>query len=56
MEEDKSLSQWLTDLIGQYFSKGGGERERARRLALMRLESGFMLSDESLSRESLHEG
>ena len=50
---EKSLSQWVTDLIVQALSSDGAYA-RSRRRALRRLEKGFKLGD-PLSREEVHE-
>lgn len=50
---DKSLSQWVTDLIAEALASDG-DYDRCRRRALRRLERGFKLGD-PLSREEAHE-
>ena len=54
VEKDKSLSQWITDLLVEVVTRE--ERfARARAGALKRLQSGFRLGGRPLSRQESHE-
>ena len=56
VEEDKSLSRWISDLIARAVSPEGREGyQQARKRALKRLEEGFALGGRPLSREDVHE-
>jgi len=52
--EDKSVSQWVTDLIVQALARDAGYAQ-AKRRALERLVSGWDLGGRPLSREELHD-
>lgn len=54
VSKEKSLSQWVVDLMSRAVAEQSGYA-RARRRALKRLEKGFHLGGKPLSRESLHE-
>lgn len=51
---DKSLSQWVGDLMRITISRNG-QRNAARRRALRRLERGFDLGGRPLTRAESHE-
>jgi hypothetical protein len=54
LEEDKSLSQWVADLM----TEAVRERDRfneAKDRALQRLDEGFALGGQPLTREQMHE-
>ena len=53
VEEDKSLSQWIADLMVDAVSAGGVERA-CRERALRRLEEGFSLGGTPLTREKIY--
>ncbi len=55
VEEDKSLSQWVADLLARTVSEQKDDYLRSRERALKRLEEGFHLGGEPLSREELYE-
>lgn len=52
--KEKSLSQWVTDLIVRAINEEA-RYARAKRRALKRLEKGFRLGGQPLSREEAHE-
>ena len=54
VEEDKSLSRWIADLLLEALSMQG-EYEAARDRALQRMEIGFQLGGRALAREEIHE-
>ena len=54
VEEEKSLSQWVADMIIENLSRKT-RFERARKKALIGLKKGFSLGGSPLSREDLHE-
>ncbi|HSF18291.1 MAG TPA: DUF6364 family protein [Vicinamibacteria bacterium] len=54
VSKDKSLSQWVAELMARAVDEQSGYA-RARRRALTRLDRGFHLGGKPLSRESLHE-
>ena len=54
VDEDVSLSEWVTNLITVAVRKGTG-RESARRKALAVLASPLHLGGKILSRDELHE-
>ncbi len=54
LEKDKSLSQWLNDLILRTLGEDSNYA-RAKRRALRRLETGWDLGGSPLSREEAHE-
>jgi len=54
VEEQKSLSQWVADLIAQSVARKEDYAD-ARRRALARLERGMRLGGRPLSREEAHE-
>jgi hypothetical protein len=51
---DKSLSQWVADLIAEALSSNAGYA-RGKQEALRRLEQGFKLGGVPLSREEAHD-
>ena len=53
VEEDKSLSQWIADLMVRAVSTADVQR-RARERSLLRLEEGFSLGGTPLSREEIY--
>ena len=53
VEEDKSLSQWIADLMVREVSTADGQRT-ARERSLRRLEEGFSLGGTPLSREEIY--
>ena len=53
VEEDKSLSRWLTDLILQTLT-ADEQFEAARRRALRALARGFHLGGRPLDRDEVH--
>lgn len=53
VEEDKSLSQWIADVLTDAVSTGDVE-QAARERALRRLEEGFSLGGAPLTREELY--
>ncbi len=52
--KEKSLSQWVTDLIARAVNEEA-RYARAKRRALKRLDKGFRLGGQPLSREEAHE-
>jgi hypothetical protein len=54
VEQNSSLSQWLTDLIIERVSAGPCYTA-ARRRALRRLDAGLRLGGKPLTREQAHE-
>lgn len=54
MEKEKSLSQWLTELIVRAITDDG-RYAQAKKRALERLRNGFHLQGKPLSREEAHE-
>lgn len=54
VEEDKSLSQWLADLIKKTIEKDSSFKT-SKKHALKTLKKGFNLSATPLSREEIHE-
>ena len=53
VEEDKSLSQWIADLMVQAVTAADVHQD-ARARALKRLEKGFSLGGAPLSREEIY--
>ena len=54
VEEDKSLSRWIADVLaGVVFERESFEAARKR--ALARLELGFRLGGRALGRKQIHE-
>jgi len=53
VEEDKSLSQWIADVLVDVVSAGDVEHA-ARERALRRLEEGFSLGGTPLTREEVY--
>lgn len=53
VEEDKSLSQWIADVLVKVVS-AHDVRRAARERALKRLEEGFSLGGTPLSREEIY--
>ena len=53
VEEDKSLSQWIADLLVQAVSTQE-VKHAAKRRALKRLEEGFSLGGKPLTREEIY--
>lgn len=54
VEEEKSLSQWISDQLTKAVSTGDAYRE-ARVRALKRLETGFDLGGKPLTREEIYD-
>ncbi len=54
VEKEKSLSQWLTDLMVRAITDDG-RYAQAKKRALERLRNGFHLGGQPLSREEAHE-
>lgn len=54
VEDDKSLSQWIADLLVKEVS-ANGDYQKTRKRALKRLEEGFSLGGRPLSREEIYE-
>ena len=54
IEEDKSLSQWISDVLIRVVSEKE-QYEDARKSALQRMERGFHLGGKPLSRGEIHE-
>lgn len=54
VEQNKSLSQWLTELIVERVSGRSGYAA-ARRRAVSRLDSGVRLGGKPLTRDQAHE-
>jgi hypothetical protein len=54
VEQDMSLSQWVTDVIARTVERDES-RDKAKRDALRLLEKGFSLGGKPLSREEAHE-
>ena len=54
IEEDKSLSQWITDVLVGVIS-ANEELQAARERALQRMERGFHLGGKALSRDEVYE-
>ncbi len=54
IEEDKSLSQWITDVLVGVIS-ANEEFQAARERALQRMERGFHLGGKALSRDEVYE-
>ncbi|MBN2321801.1 MAG: hypothetical protein JXR49_22170 [Acidobacteria bacterium] len=54
VEQDQSLSEWITNLITRTVSKKTRSLS-AREKALQRMKRGFHLGGEPLSREQAHE-
>lgn len=53
VEEDKSLSQWIADLMTDAVSSTDA-RDAARERALRRLETGFELGGTPLTRDEIY--
>ncbi len=53
VDEDKSLSQWIADVLVKTVSTEDARRE-ARERALKRLEEGYSLGGKPLSREEIY--
>ena len=53
VDEDKSLSQWIADVLVKAVSTDDARRE-ARERALRRLDEGFSLGGKPLSREEIY--
>jgi len=54
VEEDKSLSRWISELLGKTMLKKG-DLSRSRKRALARLKKGVHLGGASPDRNSLYE-
>ena len=54
VEKERSLSQWLTDLMVRAITDDG-RYAQAKKRALERLRNGFHLGGQPLSREEAHE-
>lgn len=54
LEEDKSLSQWVADLLSEHV-RSAEEFERARERAKRRIQKGYHLGGEPLERDAVHE-
>ena len=54
VEADKSLSQWVTDLIAREVTRDDAY-ERAKQRALKRMQKGLPLGGKPIPREELHE-
>ncbi len=54
VEEEKSLSQWVADLIAQSVARNQ-DYAAVRRRAVARLERGMRLGGKPLTREEAHE-
>ena len=54
VEEDKSLSQWISDLLTRTVLEKN-DYERAKKRALKRLEEGFHLGGRPLLRDEIYE-
>ena len=54
LEEDKSVSQWVGELIAEAVA-GSDTFEAAKRRALRRLDMGFDLGGKPLTRDEAHE-
>lgn len=54
VEEDKSLSQWIADELTKVVSMQNAQ-QTAKRRALKRLETGFSLGGNPLTREEIYE-
>ena len=54
LAKEKSLSQWLSDLIARALNEDA-RYAKAKKRALERLEKGFPLSGQPLNREEAHE-
>ena len=54
VEADKSLSQWVAELISLEVGRGKAY-EAARRRAIKRMEKGFPLGGKPIPRDELHE-
>ena len=54
VEEDRSLSAWVAELIVENLRKRG-DHQAARARALARMERGFSLAPGRITREELHE-
>ena len=53
VQQNRSLSQWVTDLILQSTSKTSGY-EAAKRRAIKRLKQGFHLGGKPLTRDEIY--
>ena len=54
IEDDKSLSQWITDVLVEVVSEKD-QYETARKRSIQRMERGFHLGGKPLSRDEIHE-
>ncbi|MFP4409693.1 MAG: hypothetical protein ACLFPW_14320 [Spirochaetaceae bacterium] len=54
LEEDKSLSQWVADLLSEHV-RSAEEFELARARAKRRIQEGYHLGGESLNRDAVHD-
>jgi predicted transcriptional regulator len=54
IEDDKSLSRWITDVLVKVVSEKE-QYEAARERALQRMERGFQLGGKPLCRDEIHE-
>ena len=54
VDENKSVSAWVTELIEKTLNEADGY-EQARREAIDALSAGFHLGGQPLSREALHD-